>query len=55
VTEHLTDYTRGLYACDDRLARYGRPETVVTPPAVRAIWTARRHEAAERADDLRPQ
>ncbi|WP_406437374.1 LysR family transcriptional regulator [Streptomyces sp. NBC_01613] len=28
VTEHLTDYTLGLYASDDYLTRYGRPETV---------------------------
>ncbi|WP_199821136.1 LysR family transcriptional regulator [Streptomyces fulvoviolaceus] len=28
VTEHLTDYTLGLYACDDYLAKYGRPESV---------------------------
>ncbi|MGY1496698.1 LysR substrate-binding domain-containing protein [Streptomyces sp. QTS52] len=28
VTEHLTDYTLGLYACDDYLTRYGRPGTV---------------------------
>ncbi|MER6961885.1 LysR family transcriptional regulator [Streptomyces sp. NPDC000618] len=28
VTEHLTDYTLALYACDDYLTRYGRPQTV---------------------------
>ncbi|MET9462080.1 LysR family transcriptional regulator [Streptomyces canus] len=28
VTEHLTDYTLGLYASDDYLTRYGPPETV---------------------------
>ncbi|WP_330302472.1 MULTISPECIES: LysR family transcriptional regulator [unclassified Streptomyces] len=28
VTEHLTDYTLGLYASEDYLAQYGRPETV---------------------------
>ncbi|MER7690447.1 LysR family transcriptional regulator [Streptomyces sp. NPDC097610] len=28
VTEHLTDYTLGLYASDDYLTRHGRPETV---------------------------
>ncbi|KUO16601.1 LysR family transcriptional regulator [Streptomyces dysideae] len=28
VTEHLTDYTLGLYACDDYLTQYGRPRTV---------------------------
>ncbi|NEB04196.1 LysR family transcriptional regulator [Streptomyces sp. SID13726] len=28
VTEHLTEYTLGLYACDDYLARHGRPRTV---------------------------
>lgn len=28
VTEHLTDYTLGLYASEDYLTRYGRPETV---------------------------
>ncbi|MFI5680202.1 LysR family transcriptional regulator [Streptomyces cellulosae] len=27
VTEHLTDYTLGLYACDDYLTRYGVPKT----------------------------
>ncbi|MFE2069570.1 LysR family transcriptional regulator [Streptomyces sp. NPDC059467] len=28
VTEHLTDYTLGLYASDDYLARHGRPGSV---------------------------
>lgn len=28
VTEHLTDYALGLYASDDYLNQYGRPETV---------------------------
>ncbi|MGW1785832.1 LysR family transcriptional regulator [Streptomyces sp. NPDC002143] len=28
VTEHLTDYTLGLYASDDYLTGHGRPETV---------------------------
>ncbi|MET7655545.1 MULTISPECIES: LysR family transcriptional regulator [unclassified Streptomyces] len=28
VTEHLTDYALGLYASEDYLTRYGRPETV---------------------------
>ncbi|MFG2953619.1 LysR family transcriptional regulator [Streptomyces sp. NPDC048291] len=28
VTEHLTDYTLGLYASDDYLALHGRPRTV---------------------------
>ncbi|MCX4852901.1 LysR family transcriptional regulator [Streptomyces canus] len=142
VTEHLTDYTLGLYASDDYLTRYGRPETVaelrehplifyiesmlqvgdldierhlpgmtpafsstnvfaqleatqqgagigvlpaflaqrtrlrrlladeidirlpitlavrreaVTHPAVRVLWTALRHEVAERADELLPE
>nr|WP_316783509.1 hypothetical protein [Streptomyces sasae] len=28
MTEHLTDYTLGLYACDDYLAKYGRPKSL---------------------------
>ncbi|MFD8926499.1 LysR family transcriptional regulator [Streptomyces mirabilis] len=28
VTEHLTDFTLGLYACDDYLAKYGRPKSL---------------------------